>query len=365
MNSTARGQQGPRLVTDKDEPELLVRVPERAADILAERLPEDQVAGLLPRASTIVLAGDANSGKTFLALDIAVSIALGREVAGRRVRQGSVLYVAAEGRSGLPRRLRALAQKYPDLPAAPLRLLRQAINLREAAADLLIRVRDIEQDVGDLGLLVLDTLSQTLFDDENSPAMTAYIRTAGWLASEIGCPVLVLHHLGKDASRGMRGHSSLRGNIDVAIRLAVDPDGNRIASTDPTAGGKSRDDEPVTVGFRLRPMAVGRSPDGAEVTSCTVEYQSADLIKPRKPVAGAAQRLLIQLAADLARAASRHREDGTPLISRADLDAAWAAAKRATRHVKQAAPSYLNRPLGDLVANGHLMCDGSDLWFPR
>ena len=345
---------------------LRVRAPERIADLLAEALSEDLVDGLIPRKSVTVLWGDSQSGKTFFALDLAACIATGQEFAGRKVKQGSILYVAAEGYGGLPKRLRALVQKFPDLPSCGFCAVRQSVNLREWKGDLLIRARDVIDDAGPLGLLVLDTLSQTIYGDENGKDMGEYVGAAGWLADELDCSLLIIHHQGKDAARGMRGSSALRGNVDVAIHLKSDSHGNRMATTDSSQGGKSRDDEPVEIGFRLHVCAVGHDTSGREITSCVVEYQAADFAHQNsKPLVGAAQKLLKELAADLARASCRYRPDGTPLIACADLQGAWAASKKATGRDKQAAPSYMSRPLADLVANGHLMQEGGDLWFSR
>jgi tRNA A37 threonylcarbamoyladenosine synthetase subunit TsaC/SUA5/YrdC len=114
-------------------------------------------------------------------------------------------------------------------------------------------------------------------------------------------------------------------------------------------------------------MTVGRDDAGREITSCIVEYQSGEeaTLAGRAPVNGAAQKLLIQLAGDLARASARYQSGGTPVFSRSDLESAWAAAKKATGRNKYAAPSYVAKPLADLLSNGHLMGDGVDLWFPR
>lgn len=344
--------------------ELRVRAPERIGDLLAEPIPRDLIQGLMPRKGVIVIYGDAGSGKTFWVLDVCPHIALGLSLQGRVVQQGGVLYVIAEGQGGFARRLRALVQKYLDLPSAPFRVIRQAVNLREMKDDLLIRAKDVVEDVGHLGLVVLDTLSQTLYGDENGADVVEYVGAANWLAEQLGCAVVVLHHEGKDSSRGMRGHSALRGNVDVVIRLK-NADGNRLLTTDPSHGGKTRDDEPVNLGFRLKTVPVGRDATGREITSCIVEYCDAAIDAQRRPVTGAAQKLLIQLAGDLARGSHRYRPDGTPVFSRSDLEVAWAAAKKATGRAKYAAPSYVSKPLADLFANGHLMSDGGDLWFPR
>lgn len=344
--------------------DLRVQPPERIGDLLAEPIQRDRVPGLIPASGVLVVYGDAQAGKTFCVMDVCAHIALGMPLQGRPVLQGSVLYVVAEGSSGFPKRLRALVQKFPDLVAAPIKVIRQAVNLREWRNDFLVRARDVAEDCGDLGLIVLDTLSQTLFGEENGADVIDYIGAAGWLAQNLACSVLIVHHQGKDASRGMRGHSALRGNVDVVIHIRADADGNRVMTTDPAQGGKTRDDEAMTLGFRLRAVPVGRDSVGREITSCIVEYRDAD-IEPRRPVTGAAQKLLMQLAGELARASSRYRPDDTPVFTRAELAALWSSTKKQAGRAKQASPSYMDRPLVELLAGGHLQADGADLWFPR
>lgn len=285
---------------------------------------------------------------------------------GRTVRQGAVLYVAAEGHGGFGKRLRALVERFPELPAAPFLLVRQAIDFRAHNGELLTLARKVEKDWGRLGLIVIDTLSQTIFGDENGTDMTDYIGRVGGLASATGAPVMPVHHQGKDASKGARGNSSLRGNADVLIRLATDAAGNRVATTDPAAGGKSRDGEAVAIGFRLRSQDVG----GGQ-TSCVVDYQAAGAAcgsHVKKHPVGAAQKLIYQLAGDLAKTAgvAGVMRDGRPMVAVADLEKAWAAAKLATGQAKQASPSYMRRPLDGLVDAGLLLRDEETqtLYFP-
>lgn len=66
------------------------------------------VKGWLARGAVSMLYGPSNTGKSFLALDIAYHVAKGVPWGGRRVRQGNVLYVAAEGGSGFNNRVAAL-----------------------------------------------------------------------------------------------------------------------------------------------------------------------------------------------------------------------------------------------------------------
>src|SRR5262245_6177250 len=63
--------------------------------------PEYLVEGILPCGALGLLVGVPASAKSFLALDLALSVASGADWLGRyRVKQGPVVYVAAEGSRG-------------------------------------------------------------------------------------------------------------------------------------------------------------------------------------------------------------------------------------------------------------------------
>lgn len=68
------------------------------ADSLPEEFlsPDELVEGLIINGGSSILYGDSNSGKTFLAIDIACSIARGLDWFGRKTESGVVLYLAAE-----------------------------------------------------------------------------------------------------------------------------------------------------------------------------------------------------------------------------------------------------------------------------
>lgn len=334
-----------------------VGVPERISDILAEPLPEWQVRGLIPRRASVVLFGDSQSGKTFLALELAACVSTGTPFNGWKVKQGSVLYVSAEGRGGIGKRLRALLTRFPDLPAAPFRMLRQAFDFRQFASEVLTRTRDVQEDSGEMGLIVVDTLSQTIFGDENGEEMTEYIGQANWLAEETGAPVLIVHHQGKDASRGARGNSSLRGNSDVMIRLSADNSGTRTAANDPVAGGKIRDGEPTSFAFQLRQVIVGMHA-GQQETSCVVEWLAQSPTQARPRPQGARQRILYA-AAEAAVLASRRNDDaGHPVAGLEDV------VRRAIAAAPEQRQFDLRRALNAMVQRGVLSHQADLVWFP-
>jgi hypothetical protein len=49
--------------------------------------------------------------------------------------------------------------------------------------------------------------------------MGAFIHNCGRMQRKLDCALMVLHHSGKDASKGLRGHSSLLGAVDTQLEL--------------------------------------------------------------------------------------------------------------------------------------------------
>ena len=119
------GTSGPRIAPDVF-PLLSV------ADLANLKPPEFLIAGILPAGGFSVLFGPSGVGKSFLALDWALCVASGLPWYGNETRPGWVVYVAAEGRSGLGIRVQAWqnARRQPDVER--IRFLPDAVNLLDA-----------------------------------------------------------------------------------------------------------------------------------------------------------------------------------------------------------------------------------------
>lgn len=223
-----------------------------------------------------VIYGPSNSGKTFFVLDLAFHAALGGEWRGRRVNPCAVLYLAAEGGSGVANRIVAMKRE-KGVTELPFALRRAGMDLLHAEADLQA-VYDLAKEVQAVApdrplLIVIDTLSRVMAGgDENSAAdMTALIRNIDAIREATGAHIMLVHHTGKDTARGARGHSSLRAATDTEIEVQNE-DGSRAALVT-----KQRDYQGgETFAFTLRNVTLGMDQDGDEVTSCVVEPADAD-----------------------------------------------------------------------------------------
>jgi RecA-family ATPase len=71
------------------------------------------IEGLLPARGLAVLFARWKSYKTFIALDLSMAIARADLWAGRKVKPGAVVYVAAEGALGLRKRIAAYQARHP------------------------------------------------------------------------------------------------------------------------------------------------------------------------------------------------------------------------------------------------------------
>jgi hypothetical protein len=242
--------------------------------------PSDFVEGLLCDGQSSVVFGDANVGKSFLVLDLAAHVATGRTWHGRQVDAGSVLYIAAEGGGGMKRRIAAF-RKFKGLDGAsgiPFAVIAETVNMRDKASidAFVMTARAVVERFGaPLRLIIVDTLSRALAGgNENAPEdMGALVRGVDEVRGATGAHVLLVHHSGKDDTRGARGHSLLRAAIDTEIKVERRDDGERGAIRATVT--KQRDLELGTgMAFKLSRVELGMDRRGKPITSCVVEAAS-------------------------------------------------------------------------------------------
>lgn len=232
------------------------------------------IKGVLPKAGLGVVYGASGSGKSFAVLDMGMAIARGVEWRGRRVRQGRVAYIAAEGADGFRKRLAAYAMHHGvDLASVPMTVLNGAPNLLEKqdAVDVAKGIRAS----GGADLIVVDTFAQVT-PGSNENAGEDVGRALGYcrrIHEVTGAMVLLIHHAGKDASKGARGWSGLRAACDAEIEVVREGDARALRLT------KSKDGEDgLEWGFALEVVQVDVDEDLDAITSCVVVESSAPVV---------------------------------------------------------------------------------------
>lgn len=232
------------------------------ADQLASLPPmEWLVDDILVDNSLAVLVGESGVGKSFMAIDLAASIATGQDKwHGRRIgRSGKVVYLAGEGLSGLNKRRMAWEKIHKTTIGSNFHILPTGIEADTKYWDYFV---DYVEEVEPV-LTVIDTLSQTAGRlEENTPSeMARYLKQCGRLREASGGTVLVLHHTGKNG--GYRGGSSIKGNVDTLMFLYDDgsDDINLYMN-------KQKDGPEGSMGdYRLKNVPLGTRPDGKAINS--------------------------------------------------------------------------------------------------
>ena len=249
------------------------------ADLLKPNLENPFIVkGLLPTAAIALVIGESGCGKTFLITDAALHIADGREWFGRRVRRGKVVYVAAEAGRSIGNRIAAFAEaKWDGCSEVAFSVVTSPVDLCHLGRD----GGDVERliaAIGEADVVVIDTVSRALAGgNENAPDdMGRFVNALDRLREALGETIIAVHHIGKDASRGGRGHSLLHCAVDTEI-LVEKRDGVSVATVTKQRDGPGG----VEIAFKLHQVELGKDEDGDPVTSCVV--QATDFIPSKKP----------------------------------------------------------------------------------
>lgn len=255
--------------------------------------PPALVRGILAAGSLALLYGESNTGKSTLALDIGMTIATGREWCGRQTRKGSVLHVAGEGLHGLSMRLRAYGEQGKSFRRAPYGILHGAVDLLTPADEQELGevIGELASETGEaVALVILDTLARCAALDENDGGhMRELIAACDRIRLRTGAAVLLIHHTGKDSTRGARGHSSLRAAVDTEL-LVEGREGTRTLTVT-----KQRDlPTPAPMAFDLVPVTVGRDAvTGEDQTACVIAHKG-DAPRQRREPSGRAQQAILR-----------------------------------------------------------------------
>lgn len=263
---TPRTKAKPKQATKaKPEPmQFMTRAQARALPVMGYK-----VAGLIPNSGVGQIYSNSGCGKSFTLMQLCHCLSEGWQFCGRPVKRCAAYCFHLEGDGGLPKRLAAF-DRWMEEAGKTLdgqgRLYYRTVDFSIADPDMSSLTQTI-LDNGDEGaLVVIDTQAQaTAGKDENSALdMGLVLKEARSLAKAIRGVVLLVHHVGKDASRGGRGSSVQRADFDFQIE--AQRDGDTIVWRT-TKERDEADDQSVRFKLKLYPDVV-QDEDGKWQSSC-------------------------------------------------------------------------------------------------
>ena len=186
------------------------------------------IHGVLQSNTNSCLSAAHASFKSFLALDMALSVATGRRWCERDVIQGNVIFVCAEGASGMKARVLAWCDDKGIDPPTNFYFIDDAVQVHEP--------KDRADFFASLGvlkpaLIIFDTLSLCALglEENASKDMNLFMGSVKRIQDETGAHVLLIHHHSK--AGGSRGSSAIPAAVQSEFELKRERDGATLTCT--------------------------------------------------------------------------------------------------------------------------------------
>jgi hypothetical protein len=203
--------------------------------------PEWRIDGIFPVYGSSTIYGAYESYKTFVALDMLLSLAAGRPWMGREMKPCAVLYVAGEGQHGLAQRILGWCEAKNDgARPADFLLLPEAIAIPDRGnLDKLLRTVDALP--AGAGVVALDTITRmsgggSLNDEKD---MQQYVLGMDRLRRHTGGHIMNVGHSGKDKEKGLLGSIVLPAAMETIICVERTGDALKLVNSNPK--GKQKD----------------------------------------------------------------------------------------------------------------------------
>jgi hypothetical protein len=248
------------------------------AELKNLRPPAWLVDGIITVNGLSMVWGRSGAMKSFVGADFGLCVATGLSWHGKPVKQGLVIYVAAEGAHGLGKRIVGWCEtrgKNKECAEPDFRLIPQPIAL--TAADEMNALVDAVLAIGRMPvLIIIDTVARTFgTGDENKQAdMNAYVQALDRLRAATNAHVMVIHHSGVHEDKRERGSNVLRGAADTIIK--VGRKGMKLDLINRSPEGKQKDFEEFPI-VKLRAVKTSFTAiDGTEVDSIVLNEREDD-----------------------------------------------------------------------------------------
>lgn len=179
--------------------------------------------GVIPQGEQTLIYGEPEAGKTFMALDWAMSIATGRTAWGRRTTQGRVWFMAGEGNARITSRMHAWMDYHQITPDPD--MLRLANHVPDFMNNAVMESMALKVARDQIDFVVVDTLGRAMSIGGGDVSETKDAAQALRSMSVISkyrptTTVMAIHHPTK--SGGMAGAYNLLAGLDVALFAEAD-----------------------------------------------------------------------------------------------------------------------------------------------
>ena len=240
-------------------------------DLTAPRKLDWAVEGFAVKESTNIIYGASNIGKSFLCVDLACNLTEGLKWFGREVTRGNVLYLALEGQAMFENRCIA-ARDHKNMSSEGFKLRFKPVDFfnDEKCVSVLIQLCDDYK----INYLFIDTFARAAggVEENANEKMQKIMNTIQNIAQEAHVTVFVVHHPGKDVSRGMRGASSVQAAADSVVKIEKNADDIICMTIE-----KNRDGQCGKMGnFKLKPYELTHNGFEDTVTTRVVEEVKGD-----------------------------------------------------------------------------------------
>lgn len=248
------------------------------------------IKNVLTRGEQAMLVGASQSGKSFLAIDLALAIARGEPWFGNRTRKGLVVYQAGESAKGVRDKRIPAYERHHGLwndVSLPFVLLTLPIDLYGSDTDVDALIAECQHWQGvypdvQLELLVIDTFSAATpgADENGSKDVSGIRRRCKKLELSLGCTVLLVHHKNAAGTKA-RGHTSMFADVENVLDVALvehvegkthiplkDADGRKVRQV--TVAKLKDGEDGKSWRFVLPSVKLGIDEDGDDITSCVI-----------------------------------------------------------------------------------------------
>ena len=197
-------------------------------------MPDDEplwlIDSLIPAGPSLgVIFGQPKSGKTFLAADMFLHVAMGRDYCGCTVQQGAVVYITKEGVRGFKRRMMAMRQHHNAGPQVPFYVAHEMPNFgtNNGDADALVAlIQKLVPPGVHIAAIIIDTLARTMpgQSDSDPAVMSLFVENCDTVAKAFDCFVGAVHHSPRSDDTRSRGSNVLDAAADVIISVMKERD---------------------------------------------------------------------------------------------------------------------------------------------